>query len=58
MPLAAPRIDARGYWWVARREVAHAPLVGQFCEWLQAQGDQTDQAQTQTGSPEAARLND
>ncbi len=26
MPLDGPRIDARGYWWVARREVAHAPL--------------------------------
>jgi LysR family glycine cleavage system transcriptional activator len=53
VPLAGPRIDARGYWWVARREVADAPLVAQFCEWLQAQGDQTDK--TETGSLEAAR---
>ena len=30
MPLDGPRIDARGYWWVARREVADAPLVEQF----------------------------
>lgn len=42
MPLDGPRIDARGYWWVARREVADAPLVEQFCRWLQEQGDQTD----------------
>ncbi|MGF6904322.1 hypothetical protein [Paraburkholderia sp. GAS348] len=42
--VAAARTDARGYWWVARREVAQAPLVAQFCEWLQAQGDQTDVA--------------
>jgi LysR family transcriptional regulator, glycine cleavage system transcriptional activator len=40
MPLEGPLIDARGYWWVARREVAHAPLVDQFCRWLQEQGDQ------------------
>lgn len=53
VPLAGPRIDARGYWWVARREVAQAPLVAQFCEWLQAQGDQTDVAEA--GSLEAAR---
>jgi LysR family glycine cleavage system transcriptional activator len=43
MPLEGPRIDARGYWWVARREVAHAPPVEQFCRWLQEQGDQADE---------------
>ena len=43
MPLDAPRTDARGYWWVARREVAHAPVVEQFCRWLQEQGDQADE---------------
>ncbi|VVD31522.1 protein of unknown function [Paraburkholderia dioscoreae] len=53
VPLAGPRIDARGYWWVARREVAHAPLVEQFCEWQQAQGDQTQE--NETGSVEATR---
>ncbi|MDE1182108.1 transcriptional regulator GcvA [Paraburkholderia sp.] len=42
VPLAGPRIDARGYWWVARREVADTPLVAQFCRWLQEQGDQPD----------------
>ncbi|WP_114812898.1 transcriptional regulator GcvA [Paraburkholderia kururiensis] len=36
-PFAGPSIDARGYWWVARREVANAPLVEQFCGWLEAQ---------------------
>ncbi|WP_042302783.1 transcriptional regulator GcvA [Paraburkholderia kururiensis] len=36
-PFAGPSIDARGYWWVARREVADAPLVEQFCGWLEAQ---------------------
>ncbi|CAM2196739.1 LysR family transcriptional regulator, glycine cleavage system transcriptional activator [Paraburkholderia kururiensis] len=36
-PFAGPSIDARGYWWVARREVADAPLVEQFCRWLEAQ---------------------
>jgi LysR family glycine cleavage system transcriptional activator len=45
MPLDGPRIDARGYWWVARREVAHAPLVEQFCRWLQEQGDQVDEVE-------------
>jgi LysR family glycine cleavage system transcriptional activator len=53
VPLAGPRIDARGYWWVARREVAQAPLVAQCCAWLQAQGDQTDEMQA--GGMEAAR---
>ncbi|CAD6530505.1 Glycine cleavage system transcriptional activator [Paraburkholderia hiiakae] len=36
-PLAGPHLDARGYWWVARREVAQAPLVSQFCRWLEEQ---------------------
>jgi LysR family transcriptional regulator, glycine cleavage system transcriptional activator len=36
-PFDGPRLAARGYWWVARREVAHAPLVEQFCRWLEAQ---------------------
>ncbi|HTR08291.1 MAG TPA: transcriptional regulator GcvA [Paraburkholderia sp.] len=36
-PLAGPHLDARGYWWVARREVAQAPLVAQFCNWLEEQ---------------------
>jgi LysR family glycine cleavage system transcriptional activator len=45
MPLGGPRIDARGYWWVARREVAHAPPVEQFCRWLQEQGDQADEVE-------------
>lgn len=44
MPLDGPRLDARGYWWVARREVASAPIVEQFCRWLQEQGDQTEPA--------------
>jgi LysR family glycine cleavage system transcriptional activator len=37
LPLAGPRIDARGYWWVAPRELAHTPLVEHFCNWLEAQ---------------------
>ncbi|WP_042269863.1 transcriptional regulator GcvA [Paraburkholderia heleia] len=36
-PLAGPHLDARGYWWVARREMAQAPLVLQFCRWLEEQ---------------------
>jgi len=36
-PLAGPLLDARGYWWVVRREVADAPLVVQFCRWLEEQ---------------------
>ncbi|GAB2882261.1 transcriptional regulator GcvA [Paraburkholderia jirisanensis] len=40
MPLEGPRIDMLGYWWVARREVAQAPLVVQFCRWLEAQSMQ------------------
>ncbi|PLZ00981.1 transcriptional regulator [Burkholderia sp. WAC0059] len=39
-PLDGPYIDARGYWWVARREVADAPLVAQFCRWLEAEAKQ------------------
>ncbi|MEQ5843973.1 transcriptional regulator GcvA [Paraburkholderia acidicola] len=39
VPLPGPRLDARGYWWVARHEVADAPLVVQFCRWLEAQAD-------------------
>jgi LysR family glycine cleavage system transcriptional activator len=39
-PLPGPLLDARGYWWVARREVAEAPLVVQFCQWLEAQAQQ------------------
>ncbi|WP_429500058.1 transcriptional regulator GcvA [Robbsia andropogonis] len=39
-PLAGPQRDARGYWWVARREVADAPLVVQFCRWLETQARQ------------------
>lgn len=50
MPLAGPRIEANGYWWVARREVADAPLVAQFCSWLQAQGEQSDEAAAQGGA--------
>jgi len=46
-PLEAPRIDARGYWWVARREVANAPLVEQFCRWLEAQAKETKQDDAQ-----------
>ena len=46
MPLAGPRIDARGYWWVARREVSNAPLVEQFCRWLESQAAQA----AETGS--------
>jgi LysR family glycine cleavage system transcriptional activator len=45
VPLAGPRIDARGYWWIARHEVAQAPLVEQFCAWLQEQGDQAEDAE-------------
>jgi LysR family transcriptional regulator, glycine cleavage system transcriptional activator len=41
MPLAGPRMHMRGYWWVARREVANAPLVEQFCRWLESQATQT-----------------
>ncbi|HXZ09514.1 MAG TPA: transcriptional regulator, partial [Paraburkholderia sp.] len=37
LPLDGPRIHARGYWWVARREVAQTPLVAQFCRWLESQ---------------------
>jgi LysR family glycine cleavage system transcriptional activator len=44
MPLDGPRIALRGYWWVARREVADAPLVTQFCRWLEAQSRQTTDA--------------
>lgn len=53
-PLEGPRIDARGYWWVARREVANAPLVEQFCRWLEAQATETkqDNAQEQTRGKE------
>ncbi|MGH8779633.1 transcriptional regulator GcvA [Paraburkholderia sp.] len=40
-PLPGPHLDARGYWWVARREVADTPLVAQFCRWLEAQADAT-----------------
>ncbi|MBN3857404.1 transcriptional regulator GcvA [Paraburkholderia sp. Ac-20340] len=36
-PLDGPHIDARGYWWVARREVADVPVVAQFCRWLEEQ---------------------
>jgi LysR family transcriptional regulator, glycine cleavage system transcriptional activator len=43
-PLNGPRIDSRGYWWVARREVAQSPLVEQFCGWLQEQGDASNAA--------------
>ncbi|WP_322045816.1 transcriptional regulator GcvA [Paraburkholderia sp. J67] len=39
-PLAGPHLDARGYWWVARREVADAPIVAQFCRWLEEQAGQ------------------
>jgi LysR family glycine cleavage system transcriptional activator len=39
LPLDGPRIHARGYWWVARREVAEAPLVAQFCRWLESQAE-------------------
>lgn len=46
-PLEAPRIDARGYWWVARREVANATLVEQFCRWLEAQAKETKQDEAQ-----------
>jgi LysR family glycine cleavage system transcriptional activator len=46
MPLAGPRIDARGYWWVARREGANAPLVEQFCRWLEAQATATKEDDT------------
>ncbi|ALL68592.1 Transcriptional regulatory protein [Paraburkholderia caribensis MBA4] len=46
-PLEGPRIDARGYWWVARREVANAPLVEQFCRWLEAQAKETKQYDAQ-----------
>ncbi|MEX3975304.1 transcriptional regulator GcvA [Paraburkholderia caribensis] len=46
-PMEAPRIDARGYWWVARREVANAPLVEQFCRWLEAQAKETKQDEAQ-----------
>lgn len=45
-PLAGPHLDARGYWWVARREVADAPLVAQFCRWLEEQAQASGQAQT------------
>src|ERR1700754_5074931 len=45
MPLEGPRIALRGYWWVARREVADAPLVTQFCRWLEAQSKQADARQ-------------
>ncbi|SKC86370.1 LysR family transcriptional regulator, glycine cleavage system transcriptional activator [Burkholderia sp. YR290] len=53
-PLEGPRIDARGYWWVARREVANAPLVEQFCRWLEAQARETkqDNAQEKTRGKE------
>jgi LysR family glycine cleavage system transcriptional activator len=46
-PLEGPRIDARGYWWVARREVANAPLVEQFCRWLEAQAKEMKQDNAQ-----------
>jgi len=29
----------------ARRDVAHAPPVEQFCRWLQEQGDQVDEVE-------------
>ncbi|WP_321893185.1 transcriptional regulator GcvA [Paraburkholderia tropica] len=47
-PLAGPLLDARGYWWVARREVADVPEVAQFCAWLeeQARAQPAQMAQT------------
>lgn len=41
MPLAGPRIATRSYWWIAPRETAGEPLVGQFCAWLEAQASGT-----------------
>jgi len=55
-PLEGPRIDARGYWWVARREVANAPLVEQFCRWLEAQAKETTQDNTQEKTRGKARV--
>jgi LysR family transcriptional regulator, glycine cleavage system transcriptional activator len=36
-PFTGPHLAARGYWWVARREVAGAAVVAQFCRWLEEQ---------------------
>ncbi|WP_109480713.1 transcriptional regulator GcvA [Paraburkholderia sp. C35] len=55
MPLEGPRIAARGYWWVARREVANAPLVEQFCRWLEAQAKETQEATAQEKARGKAR---
>lgn len=43
-PLAGPLHHARGYWWVARREVVQAPLVMQFCRWLEEQAAEAGHA--------------
>ncbi|WP_213301646.1 transcriptional regulator GcvA [Paraburkholderia sacchari] len=48
-PFAGPHLDARGYWWVARREVADVPVVAQFCRWLE------EQASAPTGHTEHQR---
>jgi LysR family glycine cleavage system transcriptional activator len=55
-PLEGPRIDARGYWWVARREVANAPLVEQFCRWLEAQAKETKEENAQEKARGKARV--
>ncbi len=43
-PLAGPHLDARGYWWVARREIANTPIVAQFCRWLEEESGSGAQA--------------
>jgi LysR family glycine cleavage system transcriptional activator len=43
-PLMGPHLDARGYWWVARREVADTPVVAQFCRWLEEESRSGAQA--------------
>jgi len=35
MPLAAPAVPARSYWWVVPRQQAEIPVIKDFCAWLE-----------------------
>jgi len=35
VPIAAPAIQARSYWWVVPRQQAEVPVIRDFCAWLE-----------------------
>jgi len=35
VPIDAPAVQARSYWWVVPRQQAEIPVIRDFCTWLE-----------------------